>query len=344
MGIAIRNLQINKIGLNNRMVKDMKDFQELLAEARKCRPKRAAIAVAQDGGVLAAARECYEMGIAESVLVGDAAEISRIARERKIDISNFEVINEVEPEDAVRRAVQLVREDKADILVKGAIKSPVYLKGILDKNTGLRVGRGLSHVTVFEAKAYNRLMLMTDAGLNIMPTLEQKIVMVKNAVCVARSLKIPQPKVAVISGQELVNPDMPSTIDAAILSKMAERGQIKDCIIDGPLSLDLALSKEAALAKGVVSPVAGQADILVLPNIDAANVLYKSIGFLAGANIIGLIVGAKVPATLPSRADSHETKMASIAMAVLFASKEEEKLQLSPSAAHGETMKIAARS
>ncbi len=301
----------------------MKNFTELFAEAQKCRTKTAAIAVAQEGEVLAAVDECFDRGIAKSILVGNSSEIVRIAKERKINLEKFEIINENEPEDAVRKAVELVNEGKAEILVKGAVKSPIYLRGILDKNSGLRTGRGLSHVTVFEATGYDRLILMTDAGLNIMPTLEQKIDMVKNSVCVARSLKIEKPKVAVVSGQELVNPDMPHTIDAAILSKMAERGQIKDCIIDGPLSLDLALSEDAALAKGVDSPVAGHADILVLANIDAANVLYKAIGFLARMKITGMIVGAKAPAILTSRADSHEAKMASIAVGVLLASKGE---------------------
>lgn len=304
----------------------MKSFTELLEEAQKCKPKRAVIAAAEDSEVIEAARECYRRGIAESILVGDAAKITALAEERNIDLSNFEIIDRNEPDSAVRTAVQLVREGAADLLVKGAVKSPVYLRGILDKNNGLRTGRGLSHVTVFEAAPYNKLMLMTDAGLNIMPTLDQKIDMVKNAVCVAKSLNIMRPKVAVVSGQELVNPDMPSSVDAALLSKMAERGQIKDCVIDGPLSLDLALSKDAALAKGVDSSVAGQADILVLPNIDAANVLYKAIGFLAQAKITGLIVGAAVPAILTSRADSHEAKMASIAVGVLIASKGEERL------------------
>ncbi len=300
----------------------MRNFAELLAAAKKCPAKTVAIAVAEDGEVLAAAKACRENGIANAILVGDAAEISKIARERKIDLNNFQIIHEPDQEAAVRRAVLMVHTGKADMLMKGAIHSPVLLKAVLDKNIGLRTGRVLSHVAVFESPGYERLMLMTDAGMNITPTFEQKVDMVKNAVYVARSLQIEIPKVAVIAGLELVNPDMPSTVDAAMLSKMGERGQIKNCIIDGPLSLDLALSVESARAKGVTSPVAGQADILVLANIDAANVLYKALVFLGGAKITGLIVGAKAPVILTSRADSHEAKLVSVAIGVLMTSND----------------------
>jgi phosphate butyryltransferase len=300
----------------------MKSFKELLEAAKKCPPKKVAIAVAQDYNVLEAAKACQDNGIAEVILVGDAGEISRIAREHKININAFEVVHEPDIEAAVRRAVLMVHTGKADMVMKGAVQTPILLKAVLDKNIGLRTGRVLSHVAVFESPGYDRLMLMTDAGMNIMPTFEQKVDMVKNAVCVAKALKIETPKVAVIAGQEMVNPDMPSTVDAAMLSKMAERGQIRDCIIDGPLALDLALSKESARAKGVTSPVAGHADILVLGNIDAANVLYKALVFLGGAKITGLVVGAKAPIILTSRADSHEAKLASVAIGVLITSKD----------------------
>jgi len=297
----------------------MKSFADIVGEAKKCPPKKVAIAVAQDGEVIEAARECQENGIADAVLVGDADEIARISSERGIDISDFEVIDEPDIDDAARKAVQMVHGGEADMVMKGAVNSPTVLKAVLDKNIGLRTGKVLSHVAVFESPGYNRLMLMTDAGMNIKPTFAQKVDMVKNAVFVAKSLKIETPKVAIISHMELVNPDMTSSIDAGMLCKMAERGQIKDCIIDGPLALDLALSKESARAKGVKSPVAGQADILVLDNIDAANVLYKALVFLGGAKITGLIVGASVPVILTSRADSSEAKLVSVAVGVLMA-------------------------
>lgn len=300
----------------------VKNFAEMLKAAQRCPKKTVAIAVAQDPEVLEAARSCQENGIANAILVGDAYEIDRIARERKINIDDFEVINEPEPKEAARRAVLLAHTGKADILMKGAVQSPIVLKAALDKTIGLRTGATLSHVSVFESPFYDRLMLISDAGMNINPNFQQKVDMVKNAVCVARSLKIDVPKVAVVCGQELVNPDMPSTLDAALLSKMAERGQIKNCLIDGPMSLDLALSKESARAKGVAGQVAGQADILVLANIDAANVLYKALVFLGKAKITGVVVGAKVPIIITSRADSHEAKMASVAVSVLITSKD----------------------
>lgn len=302
----------------------MRSFAELLQEAKKCPPKRVVIAVAQDGEVLEAARACQENGIAKAILIGDSIEMKRIAGEKKINLNDFEVVHEPDNESAAKRAVFMCHTGKADILMKGAVNSPVVLKPALDKNTGLRIGRTLSHVAVFESPNYNRLMLMSDAGMNIMPTFEQKVDMVKNAICVARSLKIENPKVAVICGQELVNPDMPSTVDAALLCKMAERGQIKNCTIDGPLSLDLALSKESAKAKGVKGSVAGEADILILPNIDAANILYKSLVFLGKARITGVVVGAKAPIIITSRADSYETKMASVAVSVLITSKNDQ--------------------
>ncbi|MDD4169534.1 MAG: phosphate butyryltransferase [Desulfotomaculaceae bacterium] len=299
----------------------MKSFTDILEAAKKCPPKKVAIAVAQDDQVLEAARDCQESGIAKAVLVGDAEKITRIAGERNIDLSGLEVINEPEIEDAVKKAVMMVHDGEADMVMKGAVQSPTVLKGVLNKNFGLRTGKVLSHVAVFESPGYNRLMLMTDAGMNIKPTFAQKVDMVKNAVSVAKSLDMKNIKVAIIAHMELVNPDMSSSIDAGMLSKMAERGQIKDCIVDGPLALDLALSMESARAKGVKSAVAGQADILVLDNIDAANVLYKALVFLGGAKITGLVVGASAPVILTSRADSSEAKLVSVAIGVLMANR-----------------------
>ncbi len=301
----------------------MKSFIEMLNEAKKCPPKRVVIAVAQDPEVLEAARSCQKSGIARAVLIGDIVDMKKIASERKINLDDFEVAHETDSETAVKRAVFMCHTGKADILMKGAVATPVVLKPALNKTTGLRTGRILSHVAVFESPYYNKLMLMTDAGLNIMPTFEQKVDMVKNAICVARALDIACPKVAVVCGQELVNMDMPSTVDAALLCKMVERGQIKNCVIDGPLSLDLALSEEAARAKGIQGEVAGKADILVLSNIDAGNVLYKSLVFFGGAKITGVVVGAKVPIIVTSRSDSYEAKLASVAVSVLISSKDE---------------------
>lgn len=299
----------------------MKSFTELIEAAKECPSKTVAVAVAEDPEVLEAAKACRDNGIANVILVGDAEKIEKIALERKISLDKFEVINEHGVEQAARRAVLLAHTGKADIIMKGAVNTPVVLKAVLDKDIGVRSGATLSHVAVFESPYYDRLLLLTDAGMNINPTFEQKIDMVNNAVCVARSLRIAKPKVAVVCGQELVNPDMPSTVDAALLCKMAERGQIKNCLIDGPLSLDLALSKESALTKGVGGEVAGQADILVLANIEAANVLYKALVCLGKSWITGVVVGALAPVIVTSRSDSAEAKLASVAVSVLITSK-----------------------
>lgn len=301
----------------------MKSISEMMNEAKKCPQKRVVIAAAQDPEVLEAAKSCHENGIASMILIGDTVEMQKIASDRKINLNDFEVIHETDKEAAAKRAVFMCHSGEADILMKGAVHSSVLLKPALDKATGLRTGRTLSHVTVFQSTYNNRLMLMTDPAMNIIPTFGQKVNMVENAVCVARAIGIDTPKVAVVCGQELVNPDMPSTVDAALLCKMAERGQIKNCVIDGPLSLDLALSREAARSKDVTGEVAGQADILVLANLEAANVLYKALVFFAGAKTTGAIVGAKVPIVFTSRSDTYEVKLGSVALSVLIASKNE---------------------
>lgn len=303
----------------------MNTFKDILEEVKKLPSKKMAIAVAQDGEVLLAAKECQEYDIANAVLIGDAQEISRIAKRKDIDIGNFEIIDRPEVDDAVRKAVAMVHDGEVDMVMKGAVQSPIVLRAVLDKKIGLRTGKVLSHVAVFEAPGYDRLMLMTDAGMNIKPTFTQKVDMIKNAVSVAKAIGINCPKVAIIAHLELINPDMSSSIDAGMLSKMAERGQIKDCIVDGPLALDLALSKESTIAKGVTSPVAGQADILVLDNIDVANVLYKALVFFGGAKITGLVVGAKAPVILTSRADSSEAKLVSVAIGSLMASRKKSR-------------------
>lgn len=308
----------------------MKNFSEILNEAKKCPQKRIAIAVAQDPEVLEAAKSCQENGIASTILIGDIAEMKKIASERKINLNDFETIHEPDYETAAKRAVFMCHTGKADILMKGAVPSAIILKAALDKTGGLRTGRTLSSVAVFESPYFDRLILMSDPAMNITPSFEQKINMVKNAVCVARVIGLETPKVAVVCGQELINTDMPSTVDAALLCKMAERGQITNCVIDGPLSLDLALSMESAHAKGVAGEVAGQADILVLANIEAANVLYKAMVFLGGGKTAALVVGAKVPIIFTSRSDTAETKLWSVALSVLMTSIGEDRHTVQP--------------
>ncbi len=298
----------------------MKNFSDLMAKALKCSPKKIAVVAAHEREVLESVKEAHTMGLAQGVLFGDASKIQRLSEEIGMHLPYHKVIDRPDDVEATRMAVTFIREGKADILMKGKVTTPVILREALSRDRGLRNGHMLSHVALFEVPGYDRLFIMSDSGLNIMPNLEQKIGMVKNATAVAHRLGITQPKVAIVAGNESVNPDMPSSIDAALIAKMAERGQIRGCIIDGPLSLDLAVSEEAARAKAVDSEVAGHADILIMPNIDAANTLYKAVSFLFRAPINGVIVGGKAPIIITSRADLASAKLNSIALCVILTS------------------------
>ena len=218
---------------------------------------------------------------------------------------------------ATLKAIELVSSGTADMVMKGLVDTATFLRSVLNKEVGLRTGKLMSHVSVFEVEGIDRLILLTDAAFNTYPDLKQKVQIINNSVMVAKACGIENPKVAPVCAVEVVNPDMPATIDAALLSKMSDRGQIKGCIVDGPLALDNALSEEAAHHKGVTGPVAGKADILVLPNIDVANVMYKSLTYTAQTKNGGILVGTSAPVILTSRADSFETKVNSIALAAL---------------------------
>ena len=297
----------------------IKSFQEVIEKVREQKIKKVAVAVAQDRHVLEAIRDAKEQGIAEAILVGDKAKIEAIAAEISMNLSKFEIIDEVNSDVAALTAVELVSTGKADIVMKGIIETANFLKAVLNKSVGLRTGKLMSSVAVFELDKIDRLIFLTDSGFNMYPELKEKVDIVKNAVTVAHAVGIQNPKVAPICAVEVVNPNMPPTIDAAILSKMNERGQIKGCIIDGPLALDNALSQEAASHKGIVSEVAGKADILLMPNIEAGNIMYKSLTYTTDCKNCGLLVGTAAPVVLTSRNDSHEAKMYSIAMAALVA-------------------------
>lgn len=299
------------------MLRSLKEILE--AAKQKGGKKTIAVAVAQDVEVLSALKDAYEMGLATPILVGDAEKIKAAAQEVDFDISACEVVDEKNSVQAARAAVALVSSGKAQMLMKGLVSTADIMRAVLDKEIGLRTGRVLSHVALMEAKGYGRLLLMTDGGMIISPDLKQKAQMIENAVTVARSIGIAKPKVAIITAFEQVNPDMPATIDAALLAKMADRGQIKDCIVDGPIALDGAVSKEAAEHKGMKSPVAGEADILLMPVIEVGNVMYKTLVYLAGAEVAGVITGAAAPIVLTSRSDTHQAKLYSIATAVLMA-------------------------
>ncbi len=299
----------------------IKSLQEVLEKAKSQQTKKVAVAVAQDKPVLEAIRDAREQGIADAILVGDKVKIEAVAKEIGMDLTKFEVVHEENVVKAALKAVELVSSGKADMLMKGLIDTANFLRAVLNKEVGLRTGKLMSHVGVFEIPNLDRLIFLTDAAFNMYPELKEKIDIVKNAVTVAQAVGIETPRVAPICAVEVVNASMQATVDASILSKMNDRGQIKGCIIDGPLALDNALSVEAANHKGITGPVAGKADVLLMPNIEAGNIMYKTLTYTTECKSGALLVGTSAPVVLTSRNDSHETKMNAIALAALVASK-----------------------
>ncbi len=298
--------------------KMLKTFKEVLEKAKEYGPKKMSVASAQAEDVLRAVEAARQEGLTESTLVGDKKEIIQIAEKMGIDLANYEIIDKPDKTETAKFAVELVRNKKASILMKGMMGTARILKAILDKDVGLRTNRMLSHAYVLEVKGYDRIITITDGAMNISPDLNQKAQILQNAIYFCHSLGIEKPKVAVLAALELVNPDMPATIDAACLAKMSERGQIVGGIVDGPLAFDNAISKEAALHKGIESPVSGEIDILLAPDIEAANIFAKGLVYLAKAQPAGVLLGAKAPVVLVSRSDSAESKLYSIALGVLM--------------------------
>ncbi|MGJ0846231.1 phosphate butyryltransferase [Tissierella praeacuta DSM 18095] len=298
-----------------------KSLEDLLELAKKRGPKKISVAVAQDKDVLSAIKNATESKIAEPILVGDKERILEIAKEIQFDLSGIEIINEKDGALACRIATEMVSSGKADVLMKGLIDTSVIMKQVLDSEIGLRTGKVISHVAVFDVSTYHKVFIVTDAAMNIAPNISQKKEIIENAVELAKSLDIEKPKVAVLASKEKVSPKMEATIHAKELADMNKNGEITGCLVDGPFALDNAISKESAKLKGINSEVAGDADILLVPHIDAGNVLYKCLSFLANAKSAGLIVGTKSPIVLTSRADNEESKLNSIALAVLMASK-----------------------
>lgn len=297
----------------------IKSFDDVLKKVKASGMKKVAVAVAQDEPVLEAIRDAKKMGIAEAILVGDKEKIEECAKIVGINMDDFEIINEPNNALAAKKAVELVSSGKADMVMKGLVDTATFLRAVLDKEKGLRTGKVLSHVAVFDIPALNRIILLTDAAMNIAPDLMTKKQILENAVGIAKGIGMETPKVACIAAVEVVNPDMQPTLDAAALSKMNDRGQIKGCIVDGPFAIDNALSEEAARHKGINSPVAGNADIILVPNIETGNVMYKTLTYTSNAKNGGILAGAAAPVILTSRADSHESKLYSIALASLVA-------------------------
>lgn len=293
----------------------LKKLDELITIAKSKETRRMAVAAAADAHVLGAVKDAMDDGIVIPVLVGDEAKINALIDELNMDKSKLEVINEPDDVKACKKAVALIREGKAEVLMKGLVATAVILKAVLDKENGLRTGSTLSHFALFESPYYHKLFGMTDAAMNVAPEFNDKVSIVKNAVAAMQGIGVETPKVAILGPVEVVNPKIESTVHAAMLTMMNIRKQIKGCIIDGPFALDNTISKEACDQKGIKSEVGGDADILVAPELNAANVLYKSLNFLGGATSAAVIMGAKVPIVLTSRADTERAKLLSIAFA-----------------------------
>lgn len=299
----------------------IKSFDEVLKIAKERGPKIVSVACAQDADVLKAVENARLKGIVNAILIGDSEKISEIASTLDIDLSNYEVMDIKDMAQASLKAVELVSNGSAHIVMKGLVDTAIILKAVLNKEVGLRTGNVLSHVAVFDVPNVPRLLMVTDAAMNIAPDLNTKKQIIENSIIVGNALDIEIPKVAVICAKEKINEKMPATVDAGELVKMNESGELRSCLVAGPLALDLAVSEEAVKIKAFKNPVAGKADILLCPTIEAGNVLYKSLSFLCDAKSAGIIVGAKAPIVLTSRADNDETKLNSIALGVLMAAK-----------------------
>ncbi|MFP4029627.1 MAG: bifunctional enoyl-CoA hydratase/phosphate acetyltransferase [Candidatus Brocadiia bacterium] len=297
----------------------MKNFDVLLDLVGQHPMRDVAVAVAQDPSVVEAAAEARDREIAICTLVGDQDGIAKAAETAGVDLDGLPIVHESDPLVAVKRAVSLTSSGETDILMKGYIHTDDFLRGVLDKENGLRSGSIMSHVFVVEVPEMDKLLLITDSAMNIAPDLEQKAAILLNAVYMADLFGVIDPKVAVLAAVELVNPNMPATLDAAALASMASRHQyVPECTVDGPFALDNAICPAAAEHKNIGGPVAGKADILLVPNIEAGNMLAKSFVYFTGCRIVGLLTGAKAPVVLTSRADTCEAKMLSVAGAVLM--------------------------
>ena len=296
-----------------------KSFEELISKANQKTLKKVSVSNAQDEPVLQAVKAAKKQNIATAILVGDEAKIREIAASIDMDLTDFEIINEPDTEAAALKAVELVHNGEADILLKGLLETKTFLKSVLNKEVGLRTGKMLSHVCVFEIEGIDRLLFFTDVAFNTYPTLADKVNIINNAVEVAHACGIECPKVAPLCAVETVNPKMQPTVDADNLTKMYEGGDFKGCQIYGPLSMDLAIDPEAAVHKGVTNPVAGHADILLFPNIDAGNITYKILVRTAKVKIGNVLVGTSAPVVLTSRSDDFQTKLNSIALATVIA-------------------------
>jgi phosphate acetyltransferase len=294
-------------------------YERLLARCKGLAAVPTAVAYPCEASALAAAVEAGEKRLIEPILVGPAATIHEIARKAGIELGAAQVVDVPDSHAAAAKAVALVREGKAELLMKGSLHTDELLAAVVARETGLRTGRRISHVFIMDVPTYHKVLIVTDAAINIAPSLEDKVDICQNAVDLAVSLGVAKPKVAILAAVETVTSKMPATLDAAALCKMAERKQITGALLDGPLAFDNAISKDAARTKGIQSDVAGDPDILLAPDLEAGNILAKQLSFLANADSAGLVLGARVPIILTSRADSVRSRIASCAVAMLAA-------------------------
>jgi phosphate acetyltransferase len=294
-------------------------YKRLIEAAKALTPVTTAVAHPCDESSLSGAVDAAKLGLIKPILVGPKAKITAVASQFKLDISRYEVVDAPHSHAAAAKAVELVNAGRAEALMKGSLHTDELMAEVVRKDTGLRTARRISHCFVMDVPTHPEALIISDAAVNIAPTLEDKVDIVQNAIDLARALGRKEVRVAILSAMETVNPKVPSTVEAAALCKMADRGQITGGILDGPLALDNAISPEAAEIKRIASPVAGRANVLIVPDLEAGNMLAKSLSFLAGADSAGIVLGAKVPIILTSRADTVEARLASCAVAVFVA-------------------------
>ena len=294
-------------------------YDRLIAVARKHPPMTTAVCHPCDAVSLESAIEASKLGLMKPILVGPPARVHDVARKEKLDISAFELVESAHSHDSAAKSVELVRAGRAEALMKGSLHTDELMGAAVSRESGIRTARRISHCFVMDVPRHPDALIISDAAVNIAPTLEDKVDIVQNAVDLAHALGAAEVRVAILSAMETVNPKVASTVEAAALCKMADRGQITGAVLDGPLALDNAINPEAATIKGIVSPVAGRANVLIVPDLEAGNMLAKSLSFLAGADAAGIVLGTRVPIILTSRADSLPMRLASCAVAVLVA-------------------------
>lgn len=294
-------------------------FHKIISQCDQLEPIKFAVCYPCDATSLKGPMDAAECGLITPILIGPQEQIQKIAIENKIDLTKARIIHTESAEESAKLSVSLCLKGEAEVLMKGSLHTDTLMHAVVDRTQGLRTGRKISHTYVMSVPTYPRLLFITDAAINIYPSLEDKVDIIQNSIDLAHIIGIPYPKVAILSAVEVINPKIQSTLDAASLCKMADRGQIQGGLIDGPLAFDNAVSPEAALIKKISSPVAGQADILVAPDLEAGNMIAKQLDYLAGASAAGIVLGAKVPIVLTSRAESPKARKTSAALAVLVA-------------------------